>query len=125
MNLKFPDYAARPQAQRVLVGVDLFFRYPTGSSPAALAEQLNRLGVNGAKLEMINNRGTKVWPDGFSETFCTDHWVARFRADGTTFSPTHIVGLLQKSIEARLEVIKMENLYTFDGAEAFAFGRSS
>jgi hypothetical protein len=22
---------------------------------------------------MITNRGIKVWPDGFEETFCTDH----------------------------------------------------
>ena len=30
---------------------------------------------------MITNRGTKVWPDGAPETFCTDHWRCRFTAD--------------------------------------------
>ena len=28
--------------------------------------------------KMITNRGVKVWPEGFPETFCTDHWRCRF-----------------------------------------------
>jgi isocitrate dehydrogenase len=27
---------------------------------------------------MITNRGVKVWPQGFEETFCTDHWRCRY-----------------------------------------------
>ena len=30
-------------------------------------------------LTMITNRGIKVWPNGFEETYCTDHWRCRFK----------------------------------------------
>ena len=31
------------------------------------------------KLQMITNRGVKVYPNGNPHTFCTDHWRCRFK----------------------------------------------
>jgi isocitrate dehydrogenase len=73
---------------------------------------------------MITNRGIKVYPDGFPETFCTDHWRCRFKpVSETTISKQQIVELLQKSIDKNIDIIKTENLYTFDGMPAFSLGQ--
>ena len=41
----------------------------------------------------LSNRGTKVYPNGFDETFCTDHWRARFMSEtqGAAISHAQIV----------------------------------
>jgi isocitrate dehydrogenase len=74
---------------------------------------------------MITNRGVKVWPKGLPETFCTDHWRCRFQADTTQASIGHrdIIELLSRLTEAGVDVIKTENLCTFDGVAGFALGQ--
>ena len=69
---------------------------------------------------MITNRGTKVWPEGFPETFCTDHWRCRFTA--TAEQPLYyqdVLDLMEQVNQQGLEIIKTENLYTFDGVPGF------
>jgi isocitrate dehydrogenase len=73
---------------------------------------------------MITNRGIKVWPEGFEETFCTDHWRCRFKPlEGKSISKQNIVELLQGAIEKNIDAIKTENLYSFDGKPAFSLGQ--
>lgn len=73
---------------------------------------------------MITNRGIKVWPDGFEETFCTDHWRCRFKAStNKVISKKDVVNLLTKSIETSIDVIKTEKLYLFDGKRAYSLGQ--
>ncbi len=69
----------------------------------------------------LSNRGTKVYPNGFEETFCTDHWRARFMSEtqGAAISHAQIVNLLDRTGKANLDFIKIENLYTFDGQKGF------
>lgn len=77
LSLNIPKYIRKPQRHKVLLGVDLFVHW-NGSEPNELAVKLNSLCSNEIKLIMITNSGIKVWPDGLSETFCTDHWRCRF-----------------------------------------------
>ena len=74
---------------------------------------------------MITNRGVKVWPQGFPETFCTDHWRCRFVAkeDGGTIGHEVIVELLSRLTRAGIDVIKTETLCTFDGERGYALGQ--
>jgi isocitrate dehydrogenase len=73
---------------------------------------------------MITNRGIKVWPEGFSETFCTDHWRCRFKAkEGVKMQKEDIILLLNNAINHEIDVIKTENLYEFDGKPAFSLGQ--
>ena len=66
------------RGSRSLVGVDVFvFDQLRGAE--ALAECLQSSTGEQFSLSMITNRGTKVWPGGVPETFCTDHWRCRFR----------------------------------------------
>jgi isocitrate dehydrogenase len=73
---------------------------------------------------MITNRGIKVWPDGFKETFCTDHWRCRFKpVEGSTITKSNIVELLQAAINENIDTIKTENLYEFDGKLGYSLGQ--
>jgi isocitrate dehydrogenase len=119
-------YTPAAPANKALVGVDIFL-HARPANPDALAQVLQSAagGVAAVKLQMITNRGVKVWPQGFAETFCTDHWRCRFVAtaqDGR-ISQRDIVSLLAALTEAGLDVIKTENLCTFDGERGFALGQ--
>jgi isocitrate dehydrogenase len=73
---------------------------------------------------MITNRGIKVWPEGFEETFCTDHWRCRFKPTNSgTLSKADIIELLSKASQFDIDVIKTENLYFFDGVQGFSLGQ--
>jgi isocitrate dehydrogenase len=76
---------------------------------------------DGLKLTSLSNRGVKVYPHGFEETFCTDHWRAGFMSDKDNTPVTHqqIVSLLDRLGKSGLDFIKIENLYTFDGQKGY------
>jgi isocitrate dehydrogenase len=85
---------------------------------AELADNLKKSTLQKLDLKMITNRGTKVWPEGFPETFCTDH--CRFTA--VTAEPLFyqdVLDLMEQVNQRGLEIIKTENLYTFDGVPGF------
>jgi isocitrate dehydrogenase len=119
-----PRHPPRPAADKRMVGVDVFV-HARDVSPDALAGRLAALATPALSLQMITNRGVKVWPGGLPETFCTDHWRCRFVApdDGATVGRAEVVELLQRLDAAGVDFIKTEHLCTFDGALGFALGQ--
>jgi isocitrate dehydrogenase len=121
--LTLPKYVRKPAAKKELVGVDLFLHWD-GLKPDELAQRVKKIECSGLKLTMITNRGIKVWPDGFEETFCTDHWRCRFKNTyAFEVSKTSIIELLFNADKDGLDVVKTENLYQFNGKEAFSLGQ--
>jgi len=121
MNL--PAYEKKAPAQKDLVGVDVFVHWP-GTNPDELAVLLQKMKPEGLELTMITNRGIKVWPEGFAETFCTDHWRCRYKpASGNLLDKTRIPQILSQAIESGIDVVKTENLYHFDGKPAYSLGQ--
>ena len=121
--LSLPKYQRKPAAVKDLVGVDVFVHWK-GSNPDELAEIIHRLDSGIVKLSMITNRGVKVYPEGFTETFCTDHWRCRFKpAEGKTITKKDIIQLLANAESSNIDTIKTENLYAFDGKPAFSLGQ--
>jgi isocitrate dehydrogenase len=121
--LILPKYNRRTPKNKELVGVDVFVHW-SGSDPNALAIHLQKIESKGVKLSMITNRGIKVWPDGFKETFCTDHWRCRFKPDeGVEMKKSTIIELLQNAVRENIDTIKTENLYNFDGKAAYSLGQ--
>ncbi len=95
-----------------------------GTNPDELAEKIRQLENNHLALSMITNRGIKVWPAGFSETFCTDHWRCRFKPTSERIlEKKEISRLLLLADEFRIDTIKTENLYEFEGKPAFSLGQ--
>lgn len=122
VRLLVPTYQRRKPAVKILKGVDVFVDW-TGASPSELATSLQKLN-NGISLTMITNRGVKVWPDGFEETFCTDHWRCRFEIEeGKLVDGKTIPSLLMRAVTEEIDVIKTENLYEFDGVKGFSLGQ--
>jgi len=109
-----------PKQKKVGVGVDVFLDWDQGRAED-LGTKLRNIAGQGLRLQSIFNRGTIVWPNGFPETFCTDHWRARFVAPkDSSLSQRDVIGLLIKVSEAGFDVVKTENLYTFDGKPGFS-----
>jgi isocitrate dehydrogenase len=120
MHLALRPETARARKERV--GIDVFVDAP-GTAPDELAQRIQSLPIKGAKLTVIANRGTKVWPHGDPDTFWSDHWACRFERDGASFTAkdaTAIVGALDAG---GLDVIKTEGLFTFDGARGFSLAQ--
>jgi isocitrate dehydrogenase len=73
---------------------------------------------------MITNRGIKVWPNGFEETFCTDHWRCRFKpSTGKEMQKAAIIELLKAALDSTIDIVKTENLYEFDGVAGYSLGQ--
>lgn len=122
-SFNLPKYQRKAPKKKELLGVDLFVHWD-GESADELAAIVQKINTSGVELSMITNRGIKVWPEGFSETFCTDHWRCRFKPVGMTeLDKQQIVGLLEAASEYNIDVIKTENLYAFDGKPAFSLGQ--
>ncbi|OUN01472.1 MAG: isocitrate dehydrogenase [Firmicutes bacterium ZCTH02-B6] len=113
--------SVRPEPKRELDGVDVFL-YNKALSADELGKTLEAAAGPEFKLVMISNRGVKVYPGGYPETFTVDHWRCRFEgAKGPgTASHEDIRALLGRIQAAGLEWIKLENLYLFDGQRAYS-----
>lgn len=121
--LNLPKYKRKEPVKKELAGVDLFVHW-RGTNANELAQQLKSLHSEKAELKLITNRGIKVYPEGFPETFCTDHWRCRFMSPGNNgFDADEIIALMQRARKAGIEIIKTENLYTFNGQPAFSVGQ--
>jgi isocitrate dehydrogenase len=112
-------YIPETPANKQLVGVDLFI-CNTNRNAEELAVNLNKGALQTLVLQMITNRGTKVWPGGFPETFCTDHWRCRFTSPtAQALQYQDVLDLMAQVNQLGLEIIKTENLYTFNGVPGF------
>lgn len=118
--------AAKKPVKR-LVGVDMFLDWDKpGRKASELATELGLAASNlDLRLKMITNRGVKVWPEGFPETFCTDHWRCRFQHKNAGATVTHgqIVALLTAAARQGLDFIKTEQLCEFDGEAGYSKGQ--
>ena len=110
--------------KKELTGVDVFIHWADGErDPEIIGAALEKISAGGLKLKMITNRGVKVYPGGFPETFKTDHWRCRFVAESGAVTFDDVLSLLQKVHQAGFEVIKTEHLYTFDGERGYSMGQ--
>ena len=116
----------RPRASKQLLGVDIFLHWDEADRSAEVLGQRFQqaiAAVPGTTLKMISNRGVKVYPDGFSETFCTDHWRCRVLADNGRMTHDQVIALLTAVNNAGLDFIKTEHLVSFDGQKAYSLGQ--
>lgn len=126
-----------PRASKKMVGVDLFLDWDASDrNPEVLGKALEELASPHFKLKMITNRGVKVYPQGFPETYCTDHWRCRFvshkaviTAGNTDLSKSafvqheEIISLLYRLASEGYDCIKTENLYEINGKRAYSLGQ--
>lgn len=118
--------AERPRAKKDLVGVDVFLDWTKGTAND-LGDSLSKLSGDGTRLEMMSNRGVKVWPGGHAETFCSDHWRCRFLSANENDGVSHdqVISLLKRIADAGFDFIKTENLYNFDGERGYSLDQGA
>jgi len=114
---------------KATVGVDVFLDC-VGKTPDEIGNVLTPLAGPDFELRMVSNRGVKVYPNGFPETYCTDHWRCRFVAPGGPQTApdqarihAQIIHLLERVRVAGFDFIKTENLCTFDGKLGYTMGQ--
>lgn len=113
----------RKPAKKELVGVDIFL-HQADRDPVKLGNAVKNFTAGNMKFSMITNRGVKVYPDGFPETFCTDHWRCRFKSEDAKPSVyADVINLLNQFNQAGFDVIKTENLVTLDGVAMYTAGQ--
>lgn len=118
-QLSKPIYTPVKPAKKELKGVDVFI-HCAGITPNDLGAKLETLQSNALRLQVVSNRGQKVYPQGFAETFCTDHWRCRFLASGEeNIKHQDVIDLLSRFADAGFDFIKTEHLYTFDGEKGW------
>jgi len=121
--LNLPKYQRKAPKSKELLGVDLFVHW-NGNSADELAATVQQINTAEVQISMITNRGIKVWPEGFPETFCTDHWRCRFKPlEGKNLDKQQIIQLLGAAYDKGIDIVKTENLYAFDGKPAFSLGQ--
>jgi isocitrate dehydrogenase len=118
----YPLVRAQPQ-RKEFVGIDVFVQ-DRAEHVQALISKLGKITQARDPLEliMITNRGVKVWPNGHMQTGCVDHWRLRFLGKPQPSKQAwrdvnKVLGLVSQE---GFEVVKTENLYTFDGKPGFS-----
>ena len=126
---KIVCYGERPHpvTQKALVGIDIFLDNSKDIPAAELAEKLQAL-KSPLKLIVITSRGLKIWPKSAIHDPYLRHCCCRFQsaADVNNLPPIQhptLLTLLQQINALGWDVIKTENLYTFDGKIGYALAQ--
>ena len=110
--------SAKKATKRVLVGVDVFVY--SEENAAHFEKRVRALAVPPLHLTMISNRGVRIWPEGQPETFCIEQYRCRFMKNNGPVSPGEVISALQKLSQEGCDIIKTENLYSFDGEPGYS-----
>ncbi|HLJ45376.1 MAG TPA: NADP-dependent isocitrate dehydrogenase [Bryobacteraceae bacterium] len=108
-------------AQVQLDGIDVYVAWPS-LVPNDLAAVAGKANGDGLELIMIDNRGVKVWPDGMSETFCTESFRCRFTSKSAV-DPRQTLALLSRVLDQGLEIVKTESLRSYDGQRGYSLAQ--
>jgi isocitrate dehydrogenase len=134
-RLKPVAYASRPEGggakhatpasadtvKMELKGIDVCVYWPS-RNPDQLAAAVSKLAGGGLSLQMIDNRGVKVWPAGRAETLCTDSFRCRFMS-GERTDMGQCIALLKRISDAGIDIAMTESLRTFDGQDGYTLAQ--
>ncbi|MBU9711773.1 NADP-dependent isocitrate dehydrogenase [Evansella tamaricis] len=114
----------KPDVVRTLDGVDVFLCNNELTSDE-IGKKIEAIAGPEFKFVVMTNRGVKVYPGGFPETFTTDHWRCRFNLSESNAEATNaqIRHLLERVEKAGFDWIKTENLYRFNGELGYSLGQ--
>lgn len=119
INVKVPT---RPRQLKEQIGIDVFLDEPN-LTPNMLGPKLEKLAGPDFVLDMLSNRGQKVYPGGVPETLCVDAYRCRFLGGNGRVDTAATIALLGRLSAAGHHFIKSEGLFTFDGEPGFTKGQ--
>lgn len=113
------------QVDKQLVGADIFI--DSSASIEEIRKALEQTTAGEWKLSMIANRGVTVWPSSLN---CpvppSEQWRCRFvhKEKGHVVTHKQLLALLERITAKGLDVIRTENLYTFNGKPGYTLAAS-
>jgi isocitrate dehydrogenase len=117
MNLV--DVKPRIEQKKERVGVDINVNWTDATED--LAAKFEPCLPEGLKIQLISNRGVKVWPNAQPGIFCADNFRIRIiSSDGSHVKTSQIIKLLDNLNQNDLNFTKAVMLHTFDGVEGFS-----
>ncbi len=96
-----------------LVGIDVFIGWE--DSPESLAEKINDIDIGNLELKVISSKGLKIWPDCTLAASRGDTLRCRVISNKNSVSQNELAKLISNVAENDLDLLKTENLFTFDG----------
>lgn len=116
----------KPLSKKELIGVDVFIEN-SHLTPNELGEKLSKI-KGPLQLIVITSRGLKIWPNSLIDAPDANQCSCRFQSSSDINQLKHIthqniIDLLQQFDALQLDVIKTENLYTFDGKLGFTLAQ--
>lgn len=114
-------------SKKELIGVDIFIDNPNDVSAEELSAKL-KAATKALELVVITSRGLKIWPNSTIDAPYLRHCCCRFQSakdvkNAAPISHDDIIQLMQNVTQAGLDIIKTENLYTFDGQIGFTLAQ--
>ncbi|MHB1949785.1 MAG: NADP-dependent isocitrate dehydrogenase [Gammaproteobacteria bacterium] len=125
-NIECYGEMKKSHAQKELIGIDVFIENQN-LTPNELGEKLSHI-KGPLQLVVITSRGLKIWPNCMIDAPDINNCSCRFQSSPdtkhlTTVSHQDLIDLLRQFDELGLDVIKTENLYTFDGKLGFSLAQ--
>ena len=103
-----------------LVGVDVYIDWSNGTAED-LGQIVSKIKAKNLKFSFISNRGTKVYPDGDKETFCTDMWRIRYERDGNELVKNdNIMELLGILHDNGFNFVQIVYLFNYNGERGYS-----
>ena len=115
-------YEINTNEKKTLVGVDIFIDMNVNSAHD-VAAKVNPVDEGPMVLRTISSKGLKLWPREESFFMNSDHWCCRFMPDTGEITHQDITNLLGKLANAKIDFIKVENLYNFDGKPGYSLAQ--
>ncbi|WPX99398.1 Isocitrate dehydrogenase [Candidatus Megaera polyxenophila] len=115
-------YEININEKKTLVGVDIFIDMNVNSAHD-VAAKINHVDAGPMVLRTISSKGLKLWPREESFFMNSDHWCCRFMPDSGEITHQDITNLLGKLANAKIDFIKVENLYNFDGKPGYSLAQ--
>lgn len=118
--------AKKQLAKKELVGIDVFIEN-LKFTPNELGEKISKIS-GPLQLITITSRGLKIWPNSMIDAPDANHCSCRFLTSSDSkklnvITHEDIIRLLEEFNKLDLDVIKTENLYTFDGKIGFSLAQ--
>lgn len=108
------------KAKKELMGVDIFLDY-SGGDPQKVGGDISKISSGNLTLSMVENKGVKVYPNAQPVSSYTDFWRARYMtSDNKPCNYTQVHEVMGRISAAGYDVVKSENLSTFDGEAGFS-----
>ena len=107
--------------KKEFIGIDIFIHHLVQGSIEEFAQKIQVIETENLKLIELSSRGLTFWPKEKPLADVSDHWRCRFLSKkASSHLKREALDLMSKFEELKIDFIKTEGLYSFDGSPGFS-----